>query len=178
MQAGLFDALLDLSRWLTPEVLFSGIAAVVGVATFLYVLRDRAEREMDRQPRIALNVNRGSSEGWHLCTVDAMNRADSTVMFTKARAPKGFLLGRPSDLMSVTPIPETVGNDVKLEWHINPGPGSAMRPERRLFIKAPQRFWFSRSTRSIKLSFNITVHDASRREQVVKAITNSIDWKV
>jgi len=176
MKAALFDSLLDLSRWLTPEVILSGIGVLIGGATLFFVLRERRERRMDRQPRVSLDLSRGSVEGWHTCAVDAMNRADSTVQFTKVRAPKGFLMGRAADIMSGTPIPETIGNEVKLDWHLNAGAGSTLPYGRRLLIKRDQRSFFSRSKRSIKLSFNITVHDANRREQVVKAITSSISW--
>ncbi len=168
----MFDALLDPSNWFTPEVL---IAFSALLATTFLIRRENESRAERENPTVRASVRPGhDANGWFRCELNIRNRLDSKIQFETAYIswPPGFLLARP--ITSTSEIdPASASSVVKLEFNFPPAEDPQPYSDRLLFIKPPS--WVGLS--AIRISFKVTVQDATLRNIRFGANTNAVNWK-
>lgn len=176
----LFDALWDLKRWLTPEVVVGALATVAALVTLGFVISEWRARRSQMLPRISATVRHRPADGWFRCDLNIRNRFDSPIAIRAAwvQFPRGFLLGRPRQQFDDFPAQETVEPNLKMDWQFVAAPQMEPHANRTLFLKPPRGFWLSRSVRPINIRFRISVRDEKQRDITVKAATNSVNWRV
>ena len=153
------------------------VGVFLTAVTLIVMLREKRARESEQLPVISLTLAEHHSRGWHSCRVVVVNRTHSSLVVERALAkwPGGIVLGRRNELFDQEPRGDSFSDAIEPNWHLEPGPGRVLVPERLIFVKRTRRqFWKRRQ--AVKLKFDVTMLDSNHSNRTVWATTNKIHW--